>query len=120
MNYETLAAIMGEIKALIASSEERTQRMISENDAKNQRMIAENEARNHNAIAEITARMDKESAVISEAINSIKDRITDMNARSHWIEKIATTIFALIGAGIGIAAVIIAGVQVYLAVKGGN
>ena len=87
-------------------------------------MMAASEARHQAEIRELKAIAEGLGDTIAAYADMTNKRIdaleNAMNKSSSWTEKILSGALAVTGIAIGLAAVIIAGVQVYLALKGGN
>lgn len=66
----------------------------------------------------IAAYVDGLSKTVTAYANTTNQRIDDITKKPSLTERIVSGAFAVIGTAIGLAAVVVAGVQVYLAWKG--
>ena len=126
VHKDTFDEALRRIEAMMAASEARQEARQREYEARQREYEArqrESEARQRESEAmhrEYMARQDAkieeirgDSKVLMEAIAGIKERLDDMAARASFGEKL----FAVMGILGTLSAVILAGVQVYLALR---
>ena len=98
----------------------RIEAMMAASEARHQAQIRELRAICEGLGDTIAAYADMTNKRIDALENAMNRRIDDLPKSGGWTEKILSGALAVTGIAIGLAAVIIAGVQVYLALKGGN
>ena len=79
---------------------------------------AASEARHEKLTAQVLARFEHDTDTIAEAVSGINTRLDDLNNRPSWSEKLITITFTVMGITVSLAAVIVAGVQVYMSLGG--